>query len=86
LAFFQFRAKLDDEIVRHSWVNPFRWVAGLLAEALKGEAMTGTEFFELSDLHALGTSLIVLGLAFVFSGLVFMLPSQRKRSVPKEDE
>jgi hypothetical protein len=37
------------------------------------EEMTGTEF------NALGTSLIVLGLAFVFSGLVFMLPSSRKR-------
>jgi hypothetical protein len=35
--------------------------------------MTGTEF----DTDALGTSLIVLRLAFVFSGLVFMLPSKR---------
>jgi uncharacterized membrane protein len=39
--------------------------------------MTETEF------NTLGTSLIVLGLAFVFSGLVFMLPSNRKE---KEDE
>jgi hypothetical protein len=48
--------------------------------------MTGTELFKLGDLHALGTSLIVLGLAFVVSGLVFMLPSERKRSVSKEDQ
>jgi hypothetical protein len=41
--------------------------------------MTGTEFFKL-DLHPLGTSLIVLGVAFVVSGLVFMLQSERKRS------
>ena len=31
------------------------------------------------EYNALGISLIVLGLAFVFSGLVFMLPSSRKR-------
>jgi hypothetical protein len=41
--------------------------------------MTGTDF----DMDALGTSLIVLGLAFVFSGLVFMLPSGREQ---KEDQ
>jgi uncharacterized membrane protein len=41
--------------------------------------MNGTDF----DMDALGTSLIVMGLAFVFSGLVFMLPSERKE---KEDE
>jgi hypothetical protein len=41
--------------------------------------VTSTEF----DIHALGTSLIVLGLAFVFSGLVFTLPSGGKR---KEDQ
>jgi hypothetical protein len=44
--------------------------------------MTGTEF----DMDALGTSLLVLGLAFLFGGLVFMLPSERKRSVSKEDQ
>lgn len=48
--------------------------------------MTGTEFFKLGDVDALGISLIVLGLAFVFSGLVFILPSERKRSVSKEDQ
>jgi hypothetical protein len=35
-------------------------------------------------MNALGTSLIVLGVAFVFSGLIFMLPTGRKDSVPKE--
>jgi len=48
--------------------------------------MTGTELFKLGDMDALGISLIVLGLAFVFSGLVFMLPSERKRSVSKDDK
>jgi hypothetical protein len=45
--------------------------------------MTATDFFKLDDLQALGASLIVLGLAFVFSGLVFMLPGERKQ---KEDQ
>jgi hypothetical protein len=38
------------------------------------------------DMDALGTSLLVLGLAFVFSGLVFMLPSERERSVSEDDQ
>jgi hypothetical protein len=41
--------------------------------------MTATDF----DMDALGTSLLVLVLAFLFSGLVFMLPSERKQ---KEDQ
>ena len=48
--------------------------------------MTGTDFFKLNDLHALATSLIVLGLAFLLSGLFFMLASKQKRSVSKEDQ
>jgi thioesterase domain-containing protein len=36
-------------------------------------------------MKALGASLIVLGLAFLFSGLIFVLPlPRRKRSRPKE--
>jgi hypothetical protein len=48
--------------------------------------MTGTEFFKLGDLPALGASLVVLGLAFLLSGLFFMLTSKQKRSVSKEDK
>ena len=48
--------------------------------------MTGTDFFKLNDLHALGTSLIGLGLPFLLSGLFFMLAIKRKRSVSKEDQ
>jgi hypothetical protein len=44
--------------------------------------MTGTEF----NMHALGTSLVVLGLALLLSGLFFMLASKRKRSVSKEEQ
>jgi hypothetical protein len=36
--------------------------------------MTGTEF----DMQIFGTSLVVLGLAFLFSGLVFTLPSENR--------
>ena len=35
-------------------------------------------------MNALGTSLLVLGLAFLFSGVIFMLPDRRKRSVSQE--
>jgi hypothetical protein len=36
------------------------------------------------DMNALGTSLVVLGLAFLLSGLIFTLPDRRKRSVSEE--
>jgi hypothetical protein len=35
--------------------------------------MTGTEF----DMQTFGTALVILGLAFLFSGLIFMLPSEK---------
>jgi hypothetical protein len=35
-------------------------------------------------MNALGSSLLVLGLAFLLSGLIFMLPDRRKRSVSQE--
>jgi hypothetical protein len=35
-------------------------------------------------MNVLGASLIVLGLAFLFSGLVCMLPTGRKHSVAQE--
>jgi len=33
---------------------------------------------------ALGTSLIVLGMALLFSGLIFLLPTERKHSALQE--
>jgi hypothetical protein len=35
-------------------------------------------------MKALGTSLIVLGLAFLFSGLIFVLPLPRRTPQPQE--
>ena len=36
--------------------------------------------FEAFKMHALGVSLIVGGVAFLFSGLIFLLPRERKLS------
>jgi hypothetical protein len=36
--------------------------------------------FEAFEMDALGVSLVVGGTAFLFSGLVFLLPTERKRS------
>jgi hypothetical protein len=37
-------------------------------------------------MEALGISLVVGGLAFLMSGLIFLLPSQRKQSVKESQE